>query len=184
MFDREPAPVRRELSRQHDGRWQLRCLWPLGARAQQPAMPSDRFSRHQVGGRDGKSSHAGKFRRVWKETGYFEGENVTIAYRWAENKIDRLPELAGELIRRQVAVIVTTGRSSCGLRRKGGDHDDPHCLPGREKDPVRLGLVASLRPARRQSRRGSIFSIANCRPSGSSSCVSSCHEPIVLPVLY
>ena len=83
------------------------------------------------------------FRQGLKDTGYVEGENVAIEYRWAENQIDRLPELAADLVRRQVAVIVASGGRRRGVGGQGGNHDDPHRLRRRD-DPVRLGLVASL----------------------------------------
>src|SRR5204862_8059189 len=84
------------------------AAWPLAARAQQPAMPvigfidirsPDTLMENRLGG----------FRQGLKETGYVERENVAIEYRWAENQTDRLPELTAELVRRQVAAIVTTG---------------------------------------------------------------------------
>src|SRR5262249_6464659 len=83
------------------------AAWPLGARAQQPTMPV-------VGLLDARSPDAVRerlraFRQGLKDNGYAEGENVTIAYRFAENQIDRVPGLAADLVRRQVAVIATAG---------------------------------------------------------------------------
>src|SRR5262245_59509985 len=83
------------------------ATWPMAARGQQGAMPLIGYLESRSP--DTQADRLRAFRQGLKDTGYVEGENVRIKYRWAENQVDRLPMLAAELVRQRVNVIATTG---------------------------------------------------------------------------
>jgi putative ABC transport system substrate-binding protein len=114
---------------------------PVAARAQRPAMPVIGFLHS---GSPGPFAHlVAAFRDGLREAGYVEGQNVAIEYRWAEGQYDLLPTLAADLVRRQVAVIVSGGGMPAALAAKSVTRTIPIVFNG-GGDPVKQGLVASL----------------------------------------
>jgi ABC-type uncharacterized transport system substrate-binding protein len=94
------------------------AAWPRVARAQRPAMPVVGFLNSAL--LEGRRDWVAAFQRGLNEVGFVEGRNVAIEYSWAENKYDRLPELAADLVRRRVAVIAATGNLAVALAAKAG----------------------------------------------------------------
>ena len=115
--------------------------WPLTTRAQLSTMPVigflDSRSIETVGNR------LRAFRQGLSEDGYGEGRNVAVEYRWAENQLDRIPELAGDLVHRSVNVIVASGGQPVNLAAKAATTTIPIIFLS-PQDPVKVGLVTSL----------------------------------------
>ena len=116
------------------------AAWPVSASAQQAAIPVIGYLNASVA--DGYADDLRAFRQGFKESGYIEGENVVIDYRWGENQPDRLPAMAADLVRRQVNVIAAASApASVAAAKATATTPIVFLVP---EDPVRLGLVTSL----------------------------------------
>jgi putative tryptophan/tyrosine transport system substrate-binding protein len=143
---RPPSPLTMLLSRHTRRRDFIAGLggaaaWPLAVCAQQPALPVVGLIRG--GSLDTSAHYLAAFRAGLRETGYVEGQNVTVEYHWLEGQLDRVPAVVADLVRRRVAVIAIPGNPTTAQTARAATTTIPIVF-GVGDDPVKLGLVASL----------------------------------------
>ena len=144
------------------------AAWPRVARAQQAAMPVVVFlhpGASEVGARD-----VAAFRKGLQESGYVEGQNVTIEYQWLEGQYDRLPAVMGDLVRRPVAVIAIPGSGPATARLKPQPRPSRSCSVSQEIPSSSVLSIASR--VLEATRLALIFSPKRWQPSGCGSCMS------------
>jgi putative ABC transport system substrate-binding protein len=117
------------------------AAWPLTAHAQQPAIPVIGFLSSRSPGES--ASVVAAFRQGLRETGFIEGQNLGIAFRWAEGRYDKLPALASELVNLPVALLFAAGGPPSAFAAKGATSTIPVVFSA-ASDPVEIGLVPSL----------------------------------------
>jgi putative tryptophan/tyrosine transport system substrate-binding protein len=116
------------------------ATWPLGAQAQEPTVPVIGYFGASV---PGVGATLAAFRKGLSEIGYFEGRNVAIEYRWAQNRQDQLRAQSADLVSRRVAVIVAVGGPASAVAAKSATATTP-IIFANGSDPIALGLVESL----------------------------------------
>jgi putative tryptophan/tyrosine transport system substrate-binding protein len=137
--------------------------WPLVVGAQQPAMPTIGYI--GFGSLINSVLYLAAFRKGLGETGFIEGQNVAIEYRWLEGQYDRMPDLAADLVRRGVAVIATPGTPPSGVRAAMATTATIPIVFAVADDPVKWGIVASLGQPN-SNATGIIFLPVRSCPSG------------------